>query len=104
MMDEPSGESERYDIDYAEEAVADLKALRAYDQRKILAGIETHLRFQPKKESRSSIKAMVQPFWSQFRLRIEDFRVYYDVSEDPRSVQVLRVLEKTTEQTQEKPS
>ena len=93
--------SQPYDIRYAEEAVADIKALRAYDQRKILDGIETRLRYQPRKESKSSVKALIQPFWSQYRLRVEDFRVYYDVSENPDTVYVLRVLPKTTGPTQE---
>lgn len=96
--------SEPYGIQYAEEAAADLKALRARDQRKILSGIETHLSFQPRQESKSRIKAMVQPFWSHYRLRIEAFRVCYDVSEDPRAVHVLRVLQKTTGATQEEPT
>ena len=35
-----------FKIQYADEAVADLKALRAYDQRKILDGIKLHLSHQ----------------------------------------------------------
>jgi mRNA-degrading endonuclease RelE of RelBE toxin-antitoxin system len=93
--------SQPYEIHYADEAVNDIRELRAFDQRKIVEGIETHLTHQPKAVSRTRIKAMVQPFWSQFRLRIEDFRVYYDVDEALRSVYVLRVLAKTTEATPE---
>jgi mRNA interferase RelE/StbE len=96
--------AEPYQIQYAEAAIADLKALRAYDQRIVLDGIEAHLQFEPRRESKSRIKGMVQPFWSQFRLRIEDFRVYYDVVETPRTVNVLRVLEKTTGATPEMPT
>jgi mRNA interferase RelE/StbE len=96
--------TEPYTIQYAENAVADIKALRAYDQRIVVSGIETHLRHEPRKESRSRIKAMLQPFWSQFRLRLEDFRVYYDVVEEGRTVYILRVLQKTTATTPEKPT
>jgi mRNA-degrading endonuclease RelE of RelBE toxin-antitoxin system len=95
--------SEPYEIRYADEAAADIRALRAFDKRKILDGIETHLTYQPKVVSRSRIKAMVQPFWSQFRLRIEDFRVYYDVADEDRRVYVLRVLAKTRQSTPEEP-
>jgi mRNA-degrading endonuclease RelE of RelBE toxin-antitoxin system len=42
---------------------------------------------------------MAQPFWSQYRLRVDEFRVYYDVDDDHRVVNVLRVLMKTTDQT-----
>ena len=70
-----------------------------FDQRKVLEGIEIHLTHQPKFVSKSRIKAMAQPFWSQYRLRIDEFRVYYDVDDDHRTVNVLRVLMKTTDQT-----
>lgn len=93
--------SEIYDIQYADEAVADIRTLRAYDQRKVLDGIKEHLTHRPKSVSRTRIKAMVQPFWSQFRLRVEDFRVYYDVDGESHEVNVLRVLQKTTQSTPE---
>ena len=93
--------SEPYEIRYAEEAAADIRALRAYDQRKILDGIEVHLTHQPRFLSRTRIKGMVQPFWSQYRLRVEEFRVYYDVDDETHVVHVLRVLQKTTQLTPE---
>jgi mRNA interferase RelE/StbE len=93
--------SESYEIRYAASAVADVRTLRAFDQRKVLEGIERHLTFQPKLTSKSRIKRMVQPFWSQSRLRLDDFRVYYDVDEGSRRVHVLRVLRKTTGPTPE---
>jgi mRNA-degrading endonuclease RelE of RelBE toxin-antitoxin system len=93
--------AEPYDIRYSQEAVSDLGAVRAYDQRTIIDGIEQHLLYQPRVVSRSRIKEMLQPFWSQYRLRIEDFRVYYDVDEPAHVVNVLRILAKTTEPTPE---
>ena len=68
---------------------------------RFLNGIKEHLTHQPKFVSRTRIKAMVQPFWSQFRLRVEDFRVYYDVNDESHAVNVLRVLQKTTQATPE---
>ncbi len=76
-----------------------LGGLRRFDQSKVLDGIEQHLRHQPKLESKSRIKAMQQPFWSQYRLRIDDFRVYYDVDDNSKQVHVLRVLRKTSQPT-----
>src|SRR5438874_2209327 len=93
--------SQPYEIRYAEEAAADLQNLRTFDQRKVLDGIDLHLTSQPMFVSKSRIKAMSQPFWSQFRLRIDDFRVYYDVDEDGHIVHVLRVLGKTAQTTPE---
>lgn len=95
--------ADAYEIRYAEEAVSDLKTLRAFDQERILDRVEEHLTYQPKLESRSRIKALLQPFWSQYRLRADEFRVYYDVDDESREVHVLRVLEKGTEVTPEAP-
>ena len=92
-----------FEVQYAPEAIADIGPLRAFDQRRIVDGIEQHLVHEPKRVSKSRIKAMTQPFWSQFRLRIDEFRVYYDVYEDRSVVSVLRVLKKTTGQTEQKP-
>ena len=39
---------------------------------------------------------MAQPFWSQYRLRIDDFRVYYDIDASKYAVNILRVLKKGT--------
>jgi mRNA interferase RelE/StbE len=93
----PSG---TYEIRYAVEAVDDLHVMRLFDRRQVMDGIELHLRHQPTFLSKSRIKAMVQPFWSQYRLRIGDFRIYYDVNDDDQVVNVLRVLIKTTSETQ----
>jgi mRNA-degrading endonuclease RelE of RelBE toxin-antitoxin system len=93
MADEP------YKIEYSQEAAGDLRGLRAYDQAKILDGIERHLCHRPTLVSRTRIKQMAQPFWCQFRLRVEDFRVYYDVDRPQRAVNILRVLKKGEAQT-----
>jgi mRNA-degrading endonuclease RelE of RelBE toxin-antitoxin system len=95
--------ADRYEIRYTDEAVGDIRSLRAFDQQRTLDGIDRHLSFEPARTSRSRIKRMNQPFWSQFRLRVEDFRVYYDIDETNRSVAILRVLKKTSQPTLENP-
>lgn len=95
--------AEPYDIYYSQDATDDVRPLRVYDQRLVLDGIEQHLSYQPRLVSRTRIKEMSQPFWSQFRLRIKGFRIYYDVHDESRSVYVLRIVEKTSEQTPEIP-
>lgn len=90
-----------YDIHYADVASEDIRNLRKSDQRKVLDGVDLHLAHEPKRTSKSRIKAMRQPFWSQYRLRIEDFRVYYDVDDDAMVVSVLGVLQKSTQTTSE---
>ncbi len=92
-----------FEIRYDEMAAAEIEALRAFESRKIMEAIELHLRHSPKTESRSRIKKMRAPFWSEFRLRVDDFRVYYDVDDEQRLVKILRVLSKTTESTPGEP-
>jgi mRNA interferase RelE/StbE len=91
--------SNPFTIDYAQEALADLQSLRGFERKNVVDGIENHLQHEPMKESRSRIKRMKQPFWCEYRLRVDDFRVYYDVSEAERRVIVLRVLEKGRDST-----
>ena len=42
---------------------------------------------------------MTPPFWCQYRLRVGDLRVYYDVDETAQVVSIIRVLFKGTEPT-----
>ncbi len=80
----------------------DLAALSAYDRKMVLDALELHLRHQPKQESRSKIKKPIQPAISEFRLRIGDFRVYYDVIDDDRRVAVLHIYDKGRKTTPKK--
>jgi mRNA-degrading endonuclease RelE of RelBE toxin-antitoxin system len=60
----------------------------------VVDAIEKQLVSEPTKESRAKVKKMTQPFWSQYRLRVGEYRIYYDVDEKGRAVLVLRVYEK----------
>lgn len=96
--------ADTYDIRYAPEAANDIRGLRAFERANVIEAIGQHLAHEATRVSRSRIKRMVQPFWSQYRLREEEFRVYYDVDEPGRIVNVLRELFKGTAATpQEKP-
>jgi mRNA interferase RelE/StbE len=81
-----------FTVRYEVEAQDDLKRLRALDRSAVLAVINVHLVNEPTRESRSRIKKTRQPFWCQYRLRIGEFRAYYNV--EGECVRVLRVLEK----------
>jgi mRNA-degrading endonuclease RelE of RelBE toxin-antitoxin system len=69
----------RYQIIFAPEAEEDLLALRADERAEVLDAIETHLRYEPEKTSKSRIKRLEGMEWPQYRLRIGDIRVFYDV-------------------------
>ncbi len=83
----------RYSILLKPDAVSDLDRMRRYDATAVLDGIERHLRFEPMKASRSRIKKLkgkMPP--ADYRLRIDEWRVFYRVRES--EVDVLRVLHK----------
>ena len=82
-----------YEIILAAEAVEDLSDLKANLRAEVREGIETHLRHEPGKSSRSRIKRLRKLSQPQYRLRIGDARVFYDISEN--RVEVLAIVLKS---------
>lgn len=85
----------RYQVVLTHSARDDIERVRAYEKRAILDAIEAQLSFEPKQTSRSRIKRLVQPAISQYRLRVGDYRVYYDVDDELGNVVVLQVYRKS---------
>lgn len=83
----------RFEILLAEEAVEDLKLLNARERVLVRRALETCLRNEPRKVSKSRIKRLRGLSRPQFRLRVGDVRVFYDVSDD--AVEVLAILVKS---------
>jgi mRNA-degrading endonuclease RelE of RelBE toxin-antitoxin system len=52
------------------------------------------LRYEPTRESRSRIKRLELLDSPAYRLRVGDYRVFYDVDVDAAAVSVLRVMSK----------
>ena len=82
-----------FEIVLAPEAVDDLKRLTANVRATVRAAIETHLRHEPKKTSRSRIKRMLGLRHPQYRLRVGEVRVFYDVA--GATVEVLAIVRKS---------
>lgn len=82
----------RYRIELKPDAIKDLDRMRKYDATNVLDGIEKCLRFEPTQESRSRIKRLRGKPPADYRLRVDEWRVFYRVVDD--KVQVLRVLHK----------
>jgi len=82
----------RYEIVLAPEAIEDLRALPAAARAEVKRALETHLRNEPTKLSRSRIKRLRGTSRPQYRLRVDEIRVFYDVREG--TVEVLAVVEK----------
>ena len=83
----------KYKIITAPDADADLKRIRAFDAAKIEAKIKIHLSHEPTKVSKSSIKKLKGIDKPQYRLRVEEHRIFYDVSND--EVHVLAIVPKS---------
>jgi mRNA interferase RelE/StbE len=81
-----------FGIILAPEAVEDLKRLKANVRADIRTALETHLRHEPKKVSRSRIKRLRGLRKPQYRLRVGEVRVFYDVTET--TVEVLAIVAK----------
>ena len=77
----------------APEAVDDLRRLKAHIRATVRVGLETHLRHDPEKTSRSRIKRLRGLRRPQFRLRVGDVRVFYDVS--GATVEILAIVSKS---------
>ena len=82
----------RFEIIFAPSAVAELRALPSHARSEVRDAIETHLRFEPTKLSRSRIKRLRGLERPQFRLRVGEIRVFYDVTES--AVEVLAIVPK----------
>ena len=69
-----------YEIVLAPEAVEDLRGLKANIRAVVRTALETHLRHEPGKTSRSRIKRLRGLRRPRYRLRVGDARVFYDIS------------------------
>ena len=83
----------RYAIVFSPEAIQDLRRWKASHRFVVQQDIETHLRQELRKESKSRIKRLRGIRRPGYRLRVGDVRVFYDVSES--TVEVLAIITKS---------
>ena len=82
-----------FDIQLSTGVWNDLKPLPARDQRIILDAIEEHLTHQPtvKTKKRKILLNLVPPWQNVppiWELRVDDYRVFYDVADEEKTVYV----------------
>src|SRR5216683_2263430 len=82
-----------YEIVLAPEAVEDLRVLKANSRAAVRRALEIHLRREPAKTSRSRIKRLRGIRRPQYRLRVGETRVFYDISDGV--VEVLAIVAKS---------
>ena len=82
----------RFEIVLAPDARQALQGLPARVRGEVRDALERHLRFEPTKTSKSRIKRLRGLLQPQYRLRVNDIRVFYDVTET--AVEILAIIEK----------
>jgi len=82
----------RYEIVLAPAAAQALKDLKADPRARVRDALETHLRYGPTKVSKSRIKRLRGLSRPRFRLRVDDIRVFYDVT--GQAVEILAIVSK----------
>lgn len=87
----------KYRIELAPEAREQFHDLSAYDRSKVRNAIDSHLTNNPTLESKSRIKRLRELKRPQYRLRVDDIRIFYDVEG-----QMVSVLGMTTKSQAEK--
>lgn len=83
-----------FDIEITHSAERDLDRLRAFHRSKILGALEQYLCHAPTQVSHSRIKCLRLMGSPAYRLRVDNYRVYYDADEVEQIATVLRVLHK----------
>lgn len=82
----------KFEILFTPEAIADIKALRAHDRAVVKDVIAERLGLHPTTTSRSGIKRLRSLSKPQYRLRVNDIRVFYDVYDN--EVVILAIVPK----------
>ena len=74
-----------FQVEFTTEAIDDLRLLRKFDQQHILAAIEVQLPHQATQETRNR-KRLRPNRLAEWEMRIDQFRIFYDV--DPQTAVV----------------
>jgi mRNA-degrading endonuclease RelE of RelBE toxin-antitoxin system len=83
-----------YRIELTPESIADLAAERKFDQARIVDAMESHLSHEPKSEARNR-KRLRPNQLAEWVLRVDNFRVFYDVVPSGDFVKVVAIGRKT---------
>jgi len=82
----------RYEVVLAPEAAKAFRSLATYRRAEVRDALERHLRHEPTRVSKSRIKRLRGLSQPQYRLRVGEVRVFYDVTRE--AVEVLAIVTK----------
>ena len=77
----------RFEIEFTTEAIDDMLSFRKQERKYIIEKVETQLEYQPTEETRNRKKLRPNQL-AEWELRIDRFRVFYDVDADRRCVKI----------------
>ncbi len=83
-----------YSVQFTPEAARQLRVLRASERVKIADQCQRILSVNPTLTSKTRIKRLRDGVFPPYRLRVDDYRVFYDVEEDNQTVMVYAVVSK----------
>ena len=82
----------RYEVVLAPEAARAFRSLPAYRRAEVRDVLERHLRHDPTRVSKSRIKRLRGLSQPQYRLRVGEVRVFYDVTGE--AIEILAIVTK----------
>lgn len=74
-------------IEFTPEAIEDMRLFRKTDRKRIIDEIEKQLKYQPMEETRNR-KRLRPNELAEWELRIDKFRVFYDIDENVEFVKI----------------
>ncbi len=83
----------RYEVVLAPEAARAFRSLVAYRRAEVRDALERHLRHEPTRVSKSRIKRLRGLSQPQYRFRVGEVRVFYDVTR--QAVEILAIVTKS---------
>lgn len=84
-----------YRVQFTPKATDQLRVLRTTDAVKIVDQSQRILSVNPTLESRARIKRLRRDVFPPYRLRVDEYRVFYNVEEEAGKVVVYGVVEKS---------
>jgi mRNA-degrading endonuclease RelE of RelBE toxin-antitoxin system len=79
-----------YQIEFVPEAIEDLSSLRRFDLKRIAEEVEIQLSHEPTRETRNR-KQLRPNQLAEWELRVDSFRIFYDVDTEKSVVKVIAV-------------
>jgi mRNA interferase RelE/StbE len=85
----------RYEVIVAKDAQDQFRKLDGRWRSSLKQAMREHLEHQPKRESKSRSKRLRGLRQPQYRMRVDDMRIFYDVNDEISRVEVLGFLDKS---------